>query len=107
MNKYLEKALEVAKTSKCRYKHGAILVSNGKIIAEATNRRVGNVSDKGWRASHIHAETAAVLAAGRRARRAVLYVARISATGGPAESRPCKRCESYLERMGISQVVWT
>lgn len=107
MNKYLEKALEVAKTSKCRYKHGAIVVLNGKIIAEATNKKVGDVSDKDWRRSHIHAETAAVLAAGKRARRAVLYVARVAADGGPAESRPCKRCEGYLERVGISQVVWT
>lgn len=106
MNKYLAKALQVATTSKCRYKHGAIVVSNGKIVAIATNKKVGDPETQ-WRRSHIHAEAAAVLAAGRHAHGSTVYVARVAANGSPAESKPCKKCEGFLDRYKVGQVVWT
>jgi hypothetical protein len=27
--------------------------------------------------------------------------------GTPALSKPCKKCERYLKRYGVSEVVWT
>lgn len=106
MNKYLQKALEVAQTSKCRYKHGCVVVYNGKIIASATNKKVGDPYTE-WRRAHIHAEAAAILAAGKRANGATVYVARVLKDGQPASSKPCKKCEGYLQRFKVSQVVWT
>lgn len=106
MNKYLQKALEIAKTSKCRYRHGAIVVNNGRIVAVATNKKVGDPATQ-WRRSHIHAEAAAIIAAGKYAKGASVYVARAAADGSPAESKPCKKCEGYLERFKVGQVVWT
>lgn len=106
MNKYLEKALEVATRSRCRYKHGCVVVNNGKIVSTATNKKVGD-PEIAWRKAHIHAEIAAVLAAGRYAAGANVYVARVTKSGKPAESQPCKKCERFLNRMGVSQVVWT
>lgn len=107
MNKYLEKALEVAKTSKCRYKHGCVVVSKrGKIVAVATNKKVGDPQTH-WRRSHIHAEFAAIIAAGTDANGAMLYVARVNANGDPASSRPCKKCQGIIERFGIASVVFT
>lgn len=106
MNKYLEKALEIAKTSKCRYKHGCVVVNNGKIISTATNKKIGD-PEIAWRKSHVHAEAAAVIAAGKYARGASVYVARVSADGSPATSKPCRKCEGYLSRLGVTQVVWT
>jgi pyrimidine deaminase RibD-like protein len=107
MNKYLGKALEVAKTSKCRYKHGCIVVSKrGKIIAVATNKKVADPSTH-WRKSHIHAEFAALVAAGNEAHGSIIYVARVNAHGNPASSRPCKKCQGLIERFGVAKVVFT
>jgi pyrimidine deaminase RibD-like protein len=107
MNKYLQKALEVAQTSKCRYKHGCIVVSKkGKIVAVATNKKVGDPKTH-WRRSHIHAEFAAIVAAGSNARGAYVYVARVNAHGHPASSKPCKKCQGLIERVGVANVVFT
>ena len=105
MNKYLQKALEIAKTSKCRYKHGCVVVYDGRIVSAATNKKVGDPRF-GWRKAHVHAEIAAVTAAGSRASGAYVYVARVAADGSPAESEPCKKCHGYLERAGVSRVGW-
>jgi pyrimidine deaminase RibD-like protein len=106
VNKYLEKAMEIAKTSRCRYKHGCVVVNNGRIISTATNKKVGD-PETAWRKSHVHAEIAAVLAAGKHARGSSVYVARVAADGSPAVSQPCKKCEGFLSRVGVAQVVWT
>lgn len=106
MSKYLDMALAIAKTSKCRYRHGCVVVSNGRIIATATNKKIADPTTH-WRRSHVHAEAAAALAAGTRVKGALVYVARAAADGSAAYSKPCKKCESYLERLGVSRVVWT
>lgn len=106
MNRYLEIALEVAQRSKCRYRHGCIVVSKGRIIATATNKKIADPTTH-WRRSHVHAEAAAAIAAGTRAKGSIVYVARLAADGSPAYSKPCKKCQSYLERLGVAQVVWT
>lgn len=106
MSKYLEQAIEVAKTSKCKYKHGCVVVNKGKVLAVATNRKVAD-PETHWRRSHIHAEMAAVIAAGTQAAGASVYVARVSADGSPANSKPCKKCERLLNRYGVMQVIWT
>ena len=106
MNKYLQKALEIAKTSKCRYKHGCVVVNNGRIVSAATNKKVGD-PETHWRKSHVHAEAAALIAAGSKAYGATVYVARVAADGSPAASKPCKKCDGYLERFRVAQVRWT
>ena len=106
MNKYMEKALKVASTSKCRHKHGAVVVRDGRIVATATNRKVGD-PETAWRRAHVHAEIAAIGAAGTRARGAAVYVARGGADGSPAYSKPCKKCERFMERYKVEKVVWT
>lgn len=106
MNRYLELALDAARKSKCRHKHGCVIVRNGKIISVSTNKKIGDPSVS-WRTAHIHAEFAALAAAGSLASGANVYVARIDARGTPAPSEPCKKCKSILDRAGVSKVVWT
>ena len=106
MNKFLEKAMKAAERSKCRHKHGCVVVNNGRIVAVATNKKIGDPLTH-WRRAHVHAEAAAVIAAGSRAHGATVYVARLAANGQPANSKPCKRCDGYLDRFGVSQVRWT
>lgn len=106
MNKFLEHAVEIASRSKCRHKHGCVVVSRGQVVAAATNQRVGD-PDEGWRRAHVHAEHAALLAAGDRAYGAKVYVARVNASGMPAESKPCRKCERMLDKFKVSVVIWT
>jgi pyrimidine deaminase RibD-like protein len=105
MNRYMEKAIELAHSSKCRHRHGCVVVKNGKIIAKSTNKKVGDPSVE-FRLA-LHAEFAAVVAAGTQASGATVYVARVQADGSPALSKPCKKCESMMKRSGVSKVVWT
>lgn len=106
MSKHLDTAIAVAKGSKCHYRHGAVVVVNGRVISSATNKKVGDPSTA-WRKSHIHAEFAALIAAGTRATGASVYIARVLADDTPAYSEPCKKCARLLQRLGVSQVVWT
>lgn len=106
MNKHLEAAIEIAKTSKCHYRHGAVVVVNGRVISKAVNRKVGDPK-VAWRKSHVHAEFAALVAAGSRSRGAMVYVARVRADDTPANSEPCRKCARLLNRLGVAQVVWT
>lgn len=106
MNRYLEMAMHVASKSKCRHKHGCVVVRNGKIVSSSTNKKIGDPKTA-WRTSHIHAEFAAILAAGNLASGSNVYVARIAANGTPAPSKPCKKCESIMARSGVSRIVWT
>lgn len=106
MNKYLQKAIEVATRSRCQYRHGCVVVSRGQVVSTATNKRIGNPEDS-WRKSHVHAEAAALMAAGDRAYGSTLYVARISKTGKPLVSRPCKKCERVIDKFKVATVVWT
>jgi pyrimidine deaminase RibD-like protein len=105
-SKYMKRAIEVAAQSRCHYRHGCVVVSNGKVVAAETNRRVGN-PDSEWRKAHIHAEAAALMAAGDKAYGASVYIARVSKSGVPAESRPCKKCERLINKYKVMTVVWT
>jgi pyrimidine deaminase RibD-like protein len=105
VNRYMEKAIELAHSSKCRHKHGCVVVKNGKIISKATNKKVGDPSVE-FRLA-LHAEFAAVVAAGTHAAGSTVYVARVQADGSTALSKPCKKCENMMKRSGVSKVVWT
>ena len=106
MNPYLELALSVASKSKCRHKHGCVVVRNGKVVSTSTNKKIGDPKTA-WRTSHVHAEFAAIVAAGSFATGANVYVARVAADGSPAPSKPCKKCESIMSRSKVSKVLWT
>lgn len=106
MNKYLEIATNVARKSRCRYKHGCVVVYNGRVISRATNKKIGDPKLQ-WRRSHVHAEAAAAIAAGSKISGAHVYVARVGPDGSPQDSKPCAKCERYLWRMGVARITWT
>lgn len=107
LNKFMLEAIHIANSSKCRYRHGCVVVSNGQIVGKATNKLVGDQSKTSWRKSHVHAEIAALNEAGDRAIGSVVYVARIRKDGTPADSKPCKKCESQLTKRKVKKVLWT
>lgn len=106
-NKPLNAAIELAKLSKCRHKHGAVLIKKGQVIAAGTNIRLQVPSDTNWRYCSIHAEEYVLSVAGTQAAGATLYIARVNREGNPLLSLPCNRCSRKLDRARIKRVVST
>jgi tRNA(Arg) A34 adenosine deaminase TadA len=101
--RFLELAARNAAQSDCPFKHGALVVRGGNILASSPNlhRNPPYISYSG---SSVHAEEAVLrrsYAAG-----ATLYVARLSPSG-LALSRPCERCWTAIRRSGIRSVVYS
>lgn len=58
--------------------------------------------------SSVHAEVAAIRAAGRTSLRGgILIVARVSPRGEQAMSKPCINCQAALKAAGIKKVYYT
>lgn len=97
----MEEALENAKQSTMNHRHGAVVVKNGKILSSGHNRIRAR-----W--PSIHAEMDALLSLSPKDRRgATVYVARVSASGGIRNSKPCLMCERCMRKWGVSRVVWS
>lgn len=100
----------MASESKCRQRHGAIVVRNGNVLSIATNKNINpmNVLDEEHVREHasIHAEVAALRRVANP-RGCTVYVARVMSDGSPGLSKPCIRCQKYLDKAGVKQVVWT
>lgn len=106
-NKHLQAAIALAELSRCKYKHGAILVKSGQVIAAGVNLQIGSVSDTSWRCSSLHAEENVLMIAGTSAVGATLYVARVNKAGEPRLSLPCGRCRGKIMRAKLARVVTT
>jgi len=105
---YLDRAKKVAKTSKCRVKHGAIIVSGNSILSFAVNRDRNNPCfvDHPKRDASVHAEIGALRMASKT-KGAVMYIARVNNQGEPRMSRPCAKCMEAIKAAGIKRIVYT
>lgn len=108
--RYLKRAYELALTSQCNQKHGAVVIRNGNVLAVGVNKDTNNpdIMDEAHIKTHasVHAEVAA-LSRVSNPRGCTVYVARSLKSGGPGNSKPCVRCAKYLEEAGVRRVVWT
>ena len=105
LKKFLQIAYDVAATSKCRQKHGAVVIKRGQVRSVAANQRRGLVTDA--YPHTIHAEELALLRAGSTSAGATLLVARVNRAGELRLSAPCRRCQGAIERAGIRRVIYT
>lgn len=103
----LKAAFALAELSKCRQRHGAVLVKNGVVIAAGVNLMKEPVTDANFRSCTVHAEANVIAQAGTAANGATIYVARVGREGGPINSAPCKRCVGLMQRKGVKKVVHT
>jgi len=95
------------------YRHGAVLVKGGSVLNTAHNK--SNFSSFGRRfrrakngKATVHAELGAILGLDRSITEgAVVYVARIGATGDFKLSKPCPMCHSAMKYVGVKRVVYT
>lgn len=105
--RFLQMAAGVATQSKCRFRHGCVLVKHGKILSASPNIFRNNVHNMGdnWAHSSIHSEIATLKRAGFP-RRATLFVARINASGEIRISKPCYNCQEVIDGLHC-KVLWT
>lgn len=113
---FLLATLDIAKTSTCSIKHGAMIVASGsQILAKGTNvmRNDAHLFEDFERPQRPygvseHAEEAAVRKAGNsNLKGATIYVARVDKHAMPAMSKPCLSCDKLLRQVGIRKVVYT
>lgn len=103
--RFLALAMGVALTSKCRFKHGCVIVKHGHILGVSPNIMRNNPRNVDHKHCSIHAEISAMRKAGWPIR-ATAYVARINGQGEPRLSKPCANCEIVLEEFKIKSI-WT
>lgn len=111
----LDRAVGVAMTSTCRWKHGAVLAKGSRVLTWSPNV-LRNDSRIDYTGATYHAEEAALRelcrATGETYGRGnfkgvTAYVARVNNFGETRLSRPCKNCWKLLVSQGITEVVYT
>lgn len=106
---HLRLALKKAKESPFGgYKHGAVLVSGGRVIAIGTNHsKRGIIFDEIFGEKNFHAEIDVLSRfEPSEIRNAVLYVAGWSEHGNVCNSRPCRLCEQVIRRYELKAVYY-
>lgn len=103
--RFLDMACGVALESKCRMKHGAIVVRHSKILGSSPNVERNNPKIVGWANASVHAEIRAMKRAGWPTK-ATIYVARVNNHGERRLSKPCPNCQEVLDQFKI-KVVYT
>lgn len=108
--RFLRLASNLALSSDCNFKHGAVVVRGGRVISTGINRFknhpkvVSPEHVKEW--CSVHAEIDALRKL-KDARGATIYVARVGKRGNQTISRPCSRCYDALRDAGVTKVVYT
>lgn len=106
----LERAKNLAAGSLCKNKHGAVVVSGGRVIGSGSNKERNDPRwvDSPKTQAAIHAEIAALRACGSTSvKGGTIYVARVNRAGDELMSRPCERCQNALRDAGIRKIVYT
>ena len=102
-------ALTAARNSTYRHKHGAVIVSGGRVRGVGWSKGKNepkNVSDEHVGHCSTHAEIDALRGLDGL-RRASCFVARIDAYGQPTLAKPCGACRKRLIALGVTRVYWT
>ena len=107
---YFKIAAGIAMQGQMRYRHGAILVKNGEIIAQGYNYDYGQDTYHGHYS--VHAEVNVLLEARNKKitdlSDADLYVVRISPnTGNYLLSKPCDNCARMSIKHGVRRVYYS
>jgi hypothetical protein len=98
-------AAGVALTSECKFRHGAVVVRHGKVLAASPNIQKNDPRFVDFRHSQVHAEIAALKKAGWP-RGVHLYVVRINRNGEFRLSMPCANCQEVIDEHRV-KVVWS
>ena len=103
---FFDEAFRQALKSDMNFNHGSVVIYRGKIIGKGFNRYIN--SDYCDKVS-LHAEVSAINDALKRVsaeelKKCELIVIRINKEGGCLNSRPCCKCEEYINKFSIKKV---
>jgi deoxycytidylate deaminase len=109
--KYMDIAKEQAIKSVVKFKHGACIVKNNKVIGVGFNMSSYCLGE-GWmkhiKISGIHAELSAIINTPKhRLKNSVLYVVRVNDRGGFNNSKPCEKCSKNIIKYKIRVVYYS
>ena len=107
--KYLNRAMELARLSGQKHKHGAVIIKGGRVVSFGFNtQRNLPIDDLPSKHYTYHAEHSAIKhAQDTDLKGAKIYVARLSRRNLPALSRPCDGCMARIVASGIKEVIYT
>lgn len=100
----------LAESSTYKNRHGAVVVSGGRVIGTGVNKRRNHPDwvDSPTTQAGIHAEMAALRDCGNTPiAGGTIYVGRMGRNGFPLMSKPCKNCQRALREAGIRKIVYT
>jgi deoxycytidylate deaminase len=105
------KAIEISKESPHRIKMGAAIFKGKRLISLGYNHPLKSAKHlhpryQRWKGS-IHAEVDAILKAKTDLTRCSIIVVRVNRFGIFRTAKPCERCLSYIEAVGIKKVYYT
>lgn len=102
------RATKEAKRSSFKQPLGAVVVKGGRVVGVGFNSvRFSSRNTSTRHIQSLHAEIAAILAAGKNARRSILFVSRITKDGHLAMAKPCSFCMKFIKEMQVKKVVYT
>lgn len=108
---FLNVARYFAEKSTEKKRHGAVVIKSGRVVGTGFNKYKNNplfISEEHIKEhASIHAEQMAIKEAGKNARGAILYVARVNKRGVDRNSMPCRICQRLIKDSGIKKVIYT
>lgn len=107
--KLIERSIKVAQGSLYRWKHGAVVAKNNKVVGFAPNK-FRNAPTVDERNATVHAEAAVIKELLKNypdLKGTTIYIARVSKAGVPTISRPCSNCMKTIVAAGIREIVYT
>ncbi len=104
---FFDEAFNQALKSDMNFNHGSVVIYRGKIIGKGYNTYV-NSNCKHSKVS-LHAEVSAINDALKKItanelKKCELVIIRINKEGGCLNSRPCCKCEKYINKFSIKRV---
>ena len=82
------------------HRHGAVIIKGNAVIARGFNKAVNGMFS-------VHAEEAAIFAAGRRPLKGCVMVVVRASSSGKLMSMPCERCQTRILNAGIIRVFFS
>jgi len=105
---FIDAAVEQAKKSKMKQRHGAVVVKGGEIIGSGQNYDYGlQIIHGHW---SVHSEVNAIDDCKRNKKNidgATIYVVRINPAGELRNSKPCSNCARWIFANGIHKVFYS
>jgi deoxycytidylate deaminase len=101
---WIRQVIQEAEKSKCRQKHGALLIAHGIVVSKAHNQvRLHKLSHKTKYREALHAEVHAVLSSWYTGK--TLITCRIGKGGNLKNGTPCSNCIDILGEYKIKWII--